>query len=104
MSTAATLRNSKSSAMTLRFEDDYTRRVIEKAASLLNQTRTGFLISVARKRAEEVIRERAEVMQEIETLLLSPEESQLLAKRLENPKKPNPQLVRLMKDFEESGL
>jgi hypothetical protein len=45
-----------SNATTIRFDDDYTRQVIDMAAGLLNQTRAGFLLSVARERAESVIR------------------------------------------------
>jgi hypothetical protein len=56
-------------ATTIRFDDDYTLQVIDKAAELLHQTRTGFLLSVAREQAEAVIRERTQARQEIEGFL-----------------------------------
>jgi uncharacterized protein (DUF1778 family) len=56
-------------ATTIRFDDDYTLQVIDKAAELLHQTRTGFLLSVAREKAEAVIRECALARREIEGFL-----------------------------------
>jgi uncharacterized protein (DUF1778 family) len=46
--------NRQQNATTIRFDDDYTRQVIDTAAKLLNQTRTSFLLSVARERAEAI--------------------------------------------------
>jgi uncharacterized protein (DUF1778 family) len=93
-----------SNATTIRFDDDYTRQVIDMAAELLNQTRTGFLLSVARERAESVIRERKQTMGEIKTLMLSPEASLDIAKTLDNPPKPNKALKRAMKDYEQANI
>jgi len=91
-------------ATTIRFDDDYTRIVIDKAASLLNQTRTGFLLSVAREKAEEIIQERMEVMQHIETLLLSSEASLDVAKTLLDSPKPNKAMTKAMKGFKKSKI
>jgi len=91
-------------ATTIRFDDDYTLQVIDKAAELLHQTRTGFLLSVAREQAEAVIRERTQVRQEIEQLILSPQASLDMAKTLENPTKPNKALTRAMKGYQEANI
>jgi uncharacterized protein (DUF1778 family) len=94
-----TPQNRSLNATTIRFDDDYTRRVIDKAAELLNQSRTGFLLSVARERAEAVIRERMRTMREIETLILSPEASLDIVTALENPSPPNEALKGAMTDY-----
>lgn len=84
---------------TIRFDDDYTRKVIDKAAELLHQTRTGFLLSVARERAEAVIKEQTQTRREIEMLLLSPAASLDIAKTLANPPKPNRALKKAMREY-----
>jgi uncharacterized protein (DUF1778 family) len=94
----------KKMTTTIRFNDEYTRQVIDKAAALLNQTRTGFLLSAAREYAEAVIRKRTQTMQEIETLILSPEASLDVARTLENPPKPNSALKRAMKDYRQANI
>jgi uncharacterized protein (DUF1778 family) len=94
----------RQNATTIRFDDDYTREVIDKAAELLNQTRTGFLLSVARERAETVIRERAKTKHEIEMLILSPEASLDIAKTLENRPKPNKAITKAMKDYNNAKI
>jgi len=76
-------------ATTIRFDDEYTLLVIDRAAALLNQTRTGFLLSVAREKAEEVIKERTETMQQITSMILSPEASLSVAKTHSDSPKPN---------------
>lgn len=101
MVTQTAIKNSKN-ATTIRFEDEYTRRVIDKAAELTGQTRTGFLLSVARREAEEVIRERMNTMQEVESLILSPKASLDLAENLLNPQKPNKALIKAMKEYKKA--
>ena len=91
-------------ATTIRFDDEYTRIVIDKAASLLNQTRTGFLLSVAREKAEEIIKERMEVMQHIESLILSADASLDIAQTLLDSPKPNKAMTKAMKDFKKSKI
>jgi uncharacterized protein (DUF1778 family) len=100
----ATTEKQIKNATTIRFDDDYTRQVIDKAAGLLHQTRTGFLLSVARERAEAVIKERTKTKQEIELLILSPEASLDIARTLENPPKPNKALRQAMKDYRSSKI
>jgi uncharacterized protein (DUF1778 family) len=100
----ATVAKKASNATTIRFDDDYTRQVIDMAAELLNQTRTGFLLSVARERAESVIRERNQTMGEIKTLMLSPEASLDIAKTLNKPPEPNKALKQAMQDYEQANI
>ncbi|GMO41707.1 MAG: hypothetical protein Ta2F_17680 [Termitinemataceae bacterium] len=89
---------------TIRFNDDYTLNVIDKAAALLNQTRTGFLLSVARERAESVIRERTQTQNEIEKLILTPRASLDIAQTLENPPPPNQALIDAMNHYRSAGI
>ena len=89
---------------TIRFNDDYTRRVVDQAASLLNLSRTSYILSVLRDRSEEVIRERTKTMQEIETLLVSPRAYADILETVENPPEPNPSAVKAMRKFKESGI
>jgi uncharacterized protein (DUF1778 family) len=100
----ATTEKQIKNATTIRFDDDYTRQVIDKAAELLHQTRTGFLLSVARERAEAVIKERTKTQQEIEMLILSPEASLDIAGTLENPPNPNRALRKAMKDYRSAKI
>jgi uncharacterized protein (DUF1778 family) len=91
--------NRRQHATTIRFDDDYTRQVIDTAAELLNQTRTGFLLSVARERAEAIIKERTKTMREIEMLILSPEASLDIVETLESSPKPNKAITNAMRDY-----
>lgn len=59
--------------------------VIDEAAKRLNLTRTVFLLSVARDRAEHVIREKKKVRDEVECLMLSSQESVTVAELFLNP-------------------
>jgi uncharacterized protein (DUF1778 family) len=89
---------------TIRFNDEYTLNVIDRAAALLNQTRTGFLLSVARERAEAVIKERAQTQKEIETLILSARASLDIAQTLNNPPPPNQALVESMNNYKNTEI
>lgn len=80
----ATKNNKAPNVTTLRM-DDYSRMVIDEAAKLLNLTRTGFLLSVAREHAEHVIQEKKQIRDEVECLLLSPQESLTVADLFLNP-------------------
>lgn len=91
-----------SNVTTIRIDDDYTIQVIDRAAALLNQTRTGFLLSVARERAEAIIKERAQVQKEVQSLLLSPLASLDIVQTLENPPEPNTTLVNAMKNYQKT--
>ena len=83
---------------TIRF-DEYTRQVVDKAASLLNQSRTSFLLSIAREHAEAVIKERTETMREMETLVLSPKASLDVVSTLEKPPRPNKAARKAMQTY-----
>jgi uncharacterized protein (DUF1778 family) len=89
----------KVTAMTLRFTDPYSIRVIDHAAFLSNQTRSGFLLSAAQEKAEEIIRNKSNIRTEIESMIISPEAYEKVINRLENPKKPTKRLVKAMKDY-----
>jgi uncharacterized protein (DUF1778 family) len=95
----ATTEKRPQNATTIRFDDEYTRQVIDKAAALLHQTRTGFLLSVARERAEAVIKEQTQTRQEIEMLILSPAASLDMVRNLEDPPRPNKALKNAMKSY-----
>lgn len=84
----ATKNNKAPNVTTLRM-DDYSRMVIDEAAKLLNLTRTGFLLNVARERAEHVIREQKQIREEVECLLLTPQESLTVAELFQTPPPPN---------------
>lgn len=89
-------------ATTIRFPDSYSLKVIDKAAELTHQTRTGFLISIAVEKAEEIVKQKLATKQEVENLmLLSPKASKNLAERLLKPSKPNKALVNAMHEYEE---
>jgi uncharacterized protein (DUF1778 family) len=89
----------KTSAMTLRFTDPYVVKVIDHAARLLNQTRSGFLISAAQEKAEQIIKVKSADRAEVESIILSPEASIKVANRLLNPKKPTKHLVEATKRY-----
>ena len=89
---------------TIRFKDDYTSRIVDQAASLLNLSRTSYIMSVLRDRSEEVIRERTRTMQEIEALLVSPHAYADILETIENPPEPNQDTIKAMREFKESGI
>jgi uncharacterized protein (DUF1778 family) len=86
-------------AMTLRFTDPYVIRVIDHAAFLSNQTRTGFLLAAAQEKAEEIIKNKSNIRSEIETMLVSPEAYEKVKERLNNPQKPTKRMVEAMKHY-----
>ena len=89
---------------TIRFNDDYTRRIVDQAASLLNLSRTSYIMSVLRDRSEEVIKERTKTMQEIETLLVSPRAYADILETVESPPEPSQAAVKAMREFKESDI
>jgi uncharacterized protein (DUF1778 family) len=90
---------SKTSAMTLRFTDPYVIKVIDHAARLSNQTRSGFLISAAQEKAEHIVKEKSAARAEVENILLSPEASIKVATRLLHPQKPTKYLIEAAKRY-----
>jgi uncharacterized protein (DUF1778 family) len=92
-------------ATTIRFDDDYTRKVIDTAAAMLHVTRTAFLLNAAREQAEKVIRHRRETEAEMENLItLSPAAAADILETLENPPPPNEYLKQAMKEYRDSGI
>ena len=87
--------------MTLRFTDPYVIKAIDYAAQLSNQTRTGFLLSAAQERAEEIIRTKSGIRSEIEPMIISPEAYKKVIYRLDHPKKAAKRLTKAMRDYSE---
>ena len=94
-------REVKTPAMTLRFTDPYVIKVIDHAARLVNQTRSGFLISAAQEKAEQIIKVKSTTRAEMESIILSPEASVKVAERLSRPKKPTKHLIEAVKRYNE---
>ena len=91
----------KTPAMTLRFTDPYVIKVIDHAARLLNQTRSGFLLLAAQEKAEQIIKTKSAARAEVESIILSPEASIKVANRLLHPKKPTKYLTEAAKRYNE---
>jgi len=95
---ASGLKSARSST-TIRFNDEYTRRIVYTAAELQGQSLSGFMLSAIRDRAENVIKERMKTMQEVETLILSPRASIDFMQTMLKPPKPNKKMKSAMKKF-----
>jgi uncharacterized protein (DUF1778 family) len=89
---------------TIRFNDDYTRRIVDQAASLLNLSRTSYIMSVLRDRSEEIIKERTKTMQEIESLLVTPRAYTDILETVENPPELSQAAVEAMQKFKGSSI
>ena len=95
----AQVKEIKVQAMTLRFTDPYLIKAIDYAAHLSNQTRTGFLLTAAQEKAEEIIKLKTGVRSEIESIVLSPQAYEKVINRLANPRKPAKKLTKAMRDY-----
>jgi uncharacterized protein (DUF1778 family) len=84
----------KSILTTIRM-DEYTKSVVDRAASLANVSRTSFILSVVRERAEQVIQERKSVMREVAPLALNAPDSKAFLDALENDFTPPSSLLNL---------
>jgi uncharacterized protein (DUF1778 family) len=92
-------------ATTIRIPDDYTRRVIDYAANLVNQTRTAFLLNSARKEAERVIEERSQTETEVSQLInLSQAATLDMLKKMDNPPKPTTAMKGLMAEYKAAAI
>ena len=95
----ALAKNEKVPAMTLRFSDPYVIKAIDYAARLSNQTRTGFLLSAAQEKAEEIIKLKTGIRSEIESMIISPQAYEKIMHRLAHQKKPVKRLTKAMRDY-----
>jgi uncharacterized protein (DUF1778 family) len=87
------------SSTTIRFNDEYTRRIVYAAAELQGQSLSSFMLSAIRDRAENVIKERRKTMQEVEKIVLSPRASIDFMQTMLKPPKPNKKLIAAVKKF-----
>lgn len=83
-------------ATTIRM-DDYTKAIVDSAAKASNQTRSAFIISTLREKAEQVVKERVLNMRKIAPLVLDAEDSKLFLEALEQEFKPTQALLDLKK-------
>jgi len=84
--------------------DEYTKAVLDSAAKYTNQTRSAFMVSVARERAEAILRERRDTMPEIAPVALSPSDSKLFLEALNRDYGPSQALIDLKKRYDSLGV
>ncbi|MDR1133370.1 MAG: DUF1778 domain-containing protein [Synergistaceae bacterium] len=84
--------------------DEYTKAVIDTAAKFTNQTRSTFMISVARERAEAILKERRETLREVAPMILSPTDSKIFLEALENDYEPSDALLALKKNYDSLNI
>ena len=77
--------------------DDYTKAVLDHAAKYTNQTRTGFILTVALEKAEQVIKERSKTMRDIVPMVLDAEDSRIFLEALDREFEPTQALLDLKK-------
>ncbi|MDR2178870.1 MAG: DUF1778 domain-containing protein [Synergistaceae bacterium] len=80
--------------------DEYTKTVLDSAAKYTNQTRSAFMVSVARERAEAILKERRVTMREIAPMILSPRDSKIFIEALESDSEPSDALLALKKNYD----
>ena len=79
--------------------DEYTRAVVDTAAKYTYQTRTDFILSAAREKAERIARERSETLRQVVPIVLSEEDSKIFLDTLERDFKPNQDLIDLQERY-----
>jgi uncharacterized protein (DUF1778 family) len=84
--------------------DDYTLTVLDSAAKCTNQTRSAFMVSAARERAEAILKERRETMREIAPMVLSPGDSKKFLEALERDFVPSKALLDLKKKHDSLNI
>jgi uncharacterized protein (DUF1778 family) len=84
--------------------DDYTKAVLDRAAKYTNQTRTGFILSVAVKKAEQVIKERNATIRDVIPMVLDSEDSKVFLEALESEFEPTQALLDLKKHSDSLGI
>jgi uncharacterized protein (DUF1778 family) len=100
----ATTLKSSANATTIRFNDDYTRNIAEKAAQMQGTSLSGFIMSAIRSYGETVIRERMQAMQEFGPVVLSPVDYTALLDSMDKPHKPNAALKKAMADYKKLNI
>lgn len=84
--------------------DEYTRAVVDTAAKYTYQTRTDFILSAAREKAERIAKERTETLRQVVPIVLSEEDSKVFLDALEQDFKPNQNLIDLQKQYHALGI
>ena len=90
-------------ATTIRM-DDYTKTIVDSAAKSSNQTRSAFIISTLREKAEQVIQERAATMRKVIPLVLDTEDSKIFLEALEREFEPTQDLLDLKKHHDSLNI
>ena len=75
--------------------DDYTKTVVDSAAKASNQTRSAFILSTLREKAEKVVQERAVTMRKVIPMVLDAEDSKIFLEALERDFEPTQALIDL---------
>jgi uncharacterized protein (DUF1778 family) len=93
-------------ATTIRFDDDYTRSIVDTAAAALHETRTAFILNAARRAAEKTLKKRrkAQLMTERMMIPLSPVAAVDMAQTILNPPPPNEAMKALMAEYKASNI
>jgi uncharacterized protein (DUF1778 family) len=91
-------------ATTIRFNDDYTRNIAEKAAQMQGTSLSGFIMSAIRVYGETVIRERMQAVREFGPVVLSPVDYAALLDSMDKTHTPNAALKKAMADYKQSGI
>lgn len=79
--------------------DEYTRAVVDTAAKYTYQTRTDFILSAAREKAERVARERSDTLRQVVPIVLSEKDSKIFLDTLEQDFKPNQNMIDLQRRY-----
>lgn len=84
--------------------DDYTRMIADSAARYMQQTRSAFILSVVRREAERVIKERVETMNQIVPMVLGAEDSKMFLQALEEQYNPPASMYELKELYDSMNI
>jgi uncharacterized protein (DUF1778 family) len=84
--------------------DDYTKAVLDAAAKYTNQTRSSFMISVARERAEAIVKERRATLREVAPMVLSARDSKMFLAAMDCDLETSQALLDLKKRYDSLGV
>lgn len=79
--------------------DEYTRAVVDTAAKYTYQTRTDFILSAAREKAEQIAKERLETLHQVVPIILSEKDSKIFLDTLDQDFDPNQNLIDLQERY-----